>query len=123
MGDFYVRRGDYLVRSGHCPDGMEDLQAGEGEIAHVGSPEGIAGQSPPFPGARWHISRQCWVDLRTEAEKTLAAQQAVIAGRVANYPPLAELADALYWQSAGDPTKYQAYMEKVASVKEQFPKI
>lgn len=43
--------------------------------------------------------------------------------RRANYPPLADLADALYWQSRGDDSKLRAYHAAVAAVKEQYPKI
>lgn len=38
------------------------------------------------------------------------------------YPPLAELADALYWQSQGDDSRLEAYLAQVAEVKAQFPK-
>lgn len=47
----------------------------------------------------------------------------VAALRRANYPPLTDLADALYWQSRGDDSKLLAYNAAVAAVKEQFPKI
>ena len=42
--------------------------------------------------------------------------------RRAEYPPLADLADALYWQTQGDETKMTAYLEKIQAVKERFPK-
>ena len=42
--------------------------------------------------------------------------------RLRAYPPLTELADALYWQANGDPTKFEAWLEAVAAVKEQIPK-
>lgn len=42
--------------------------------------------------------------------------------RAIAYPDLTELADAMYWQMQGDSTKMEAYLEKVAAVKEQFPK-
>lgn len=38
------------------------------------------------------------------------------------YPPLADLADALYWQSQGDDSKMEAYNAAVAAVKAKFPK-
>ncbi|MEJ7745346.1 MAG: hypothetical protein WKF61_01035 [Luteimonas sp.] len=38
------------------------------------------------------------------------------------YPPLADLADALYWQSRGDSSKLDAYNAAIAAVKAQFPK-
>lgn len=42
--------------------------------------------------------------------------------RVKSYPPLSELADAIYWQQQGDNTKMEAYLAKVAAVKTEFPK-
>lgn len=38
------------------------------------------------------------------------------------YPPLANLADALYWQTRGDSTKLEAYHAAVAAVKARYPK-
>lgn len=46
----------------------------------------------------------------------------VDAVRRAAYPPLADFADALYWQSKGDPSKLDAYITKIAEVKARFPK-
>jgi len=43
--------------------------------------------------------------------------------RRALYPPLADLADALYWQSKGDDSKMVAYHAAVEAVKARFPKI
>lgn len=42
--------------------------------------------------------------------------------RQPEYPPLADLADALYWQSTGDNSKMDAYLTKVAAVKSKYPK-
>lgn len=38
------------------------------------------------------------------------------------YPPLAELADAIYWQSQGDESKMIIYLAQVAAVKNKYPK-
>lgn len=42
--------------------------------------------------------------------------------RAAEYPPLADLADAVYWQAQGDDTKMTAYLAAVDAVKQQYPK-
>lgn len=42
--------------------------------------------------------------------------------RAAEYPPLSELADALYWQQQGDDSKMTAYLAAVDAVKEKYPK-
>jgi hypothetical protein len=43
--------------------------------------------------------------------------------RTQEYPDLAELADALYWQSKGDKTKLDSYIAKCDKVKTKFPKL
>lgn len=42
--------------------------------------------------------------------------------RVTEYPPLTDLADALYWQSQGDESKMTAYLAAVDAVKAKYPK-
>lgn len=42
--------------------------------------------------------------------------------RQAEYPPLTDLADALYHQSKGDETKLTAYLTKCEAVKQKYPK-
>jgi hypothetical protein len=38
------------------------------------------------------------------------------------YPPLADLADALYWQGKGDLSKMTEYMSKIDAIKSKYPK-
>jgi len=42
--------------------------------------------------------------------------------RQKEYPPLSELADALYHQQNGDDTKMTAYLAKCEAVKQKYPK-
>ena len=42
--------------------------------------------------------------------------------RRAEYPPIEELADALYWADHGDRTKLDAYLAKVTEIKAKYPK-
>ncbi len=42
--------------------------------------------------------------------------------RQPEYPPITDLADALYWQSQGDDSKLTEYYQKVAAVKNKYPK-
>jgi hypothetical protein len=42
--------------------------------------------------------------------------------RQLEYPPLSDLADALYWQSQGDESKMTAYLAAVETVKAKYPK-
>ena len=47
---------------------------------------------------------------------------AYIENRAAEYPPLVDLADALYHQSKGDETKLTAYLSECEAVKTKYPK-
>lgn len=38
------------------------------------------------------------------------------------YPPLTDLADALYWQAQGDESKMTSYLAAVQAVKDKYPK-
>jgi hypothetical protein len=44
------------------------------------------------------------------------------ARRAAEYPPVADLADALYWKEKGDASLWSAYVAKVDAVKARYPK-
>jgi hypothetical protein len=47
---------------------------------------------------------------------------AYIAKRAAEYPTLADFADAYYWAQNGDNTKMASYIEKCDEVKSKYPK-
>jgi hypothetical protein len=38
------------------------------------------------------------------------------------YPPLADFADAMYWQSKGDNSKMDAYLAAIDAIKAKYPK-
>lgn len=42
--------------------------------------------------------------------------------RAAEYPPLTDLADAVYWQEKGDTSKMAAYVAAVEAIKQKYPK-
>lgn len=42
--------------------------------------------------------------------------------RAREYPPITDLADALYWERNGDPSKMEAYLAGVQAVKDKHPK-
>lgn len=59
------------------------------------------------------------------AAAELAAEVAATAyqrQRAPEYPPLSDLADALYWASEGDESKLTAYYAACAAVKAKYPK-
>ena len=45
------------------------------------------------------------------------------AARAKEYPPLEDLADAMYWSSQGDNTKLEAYYAACEAVKQKYPKV
>jgi hypothetical protein len=57
------------------------------------------------------------IRLQTEYQSTEYQRQ-----RKPEYPPLADLADALYWQAQGDQSKMTAYLAAVEAVKQKYPK-
>lgn len=91
------------------------------------------------PGAEWtwsglEYSGLNWLDTE-QAKPTVAEINAEIERlkaaeltryyqqlRQAEYPPLADLADALYWQSQGDDSKMTAYIAACDAVKQKYPK-
>jgi hypothetical protein len=58
------------------------------------------------------------VNRLTAIEESLEYQRL----RRPEYPPLADLADALYWQAQGDESKMIAYLAAVNAVKTKYPK-
>lgn len=74
-----------------------------------------------------------WLDDRPQPSKAevdaeLARQQAEWDRteyqrlRAAEYPPLTDLADAIYWQQQGDDSKMTAYVAACEAVKAKYPK-
>lgn len=58
------------------------------------------------------------IENAKEAWKTLEYQRL----RKPEYPPLTDLADALYWQAQGDENKMKKYLAAVDAVKKKYPK-
>ena len=94
-----------------------------------------------YPNSHWRVINDptnfeniVWEDLtvdppvreivEAEVQRLQAEQNATNYKlfRVEEYPPLADLADALYWQANGDESKMTAYLAAVAAVKAKYPK-
>lgn len=88
------------------------------------------------PGAElfWQDGTVVWLDkkqtqpteeeiqaeiARLEAEQIATAYQR---NRQPEYPPITDLADALYWSNQGDNSKLDAYYAACAAVKAKYPK-
>jgi len=57
-----------------------------------------------------------------DAVQAYVDAHAYIAKRAAEYPTLADFADAYYWAQNGDNTKMASYIEKCDEVKSKYPK-
>ncbi len=73
-------------------------------------------------GYTWDIQSCQPIDVRTEQQRTTDTLEAVLVSRSKSYPPLVDLADALYWQAQGDDSKMNSYLAACKKVKEDLPK-
>lgn len=77
-------------------------------------------------GLVWHDTTVC--PTREEIETEIARLDSEYTSteyqrlRAPEYPPLADLADALFWQSQGDESKMTIYLAKIEVVKQKYPK-
>lgn len=120
MINFTVVEGDYLVSFGTAPSEFDlpVLTVNQTIIlneVHRPTPDAKSGE-------RWNIKTKRWEDVRSAKEKEDAKEFEVHSARYAEYPPLADFADAMYWQSKGDNSKMAAYLSRVDAVKTKFPK-
>lgn len=70
----------------------------------------------------WQMPERIAVDPRNAEQQQKDALATVIGLRVAAYPTLGDFADALYWQTQGQPQKMVDYLFEVGSVKTRYPK-
>ena len=81
-----------------------------------------------FPSEAIDIDFLFWLLKATNLrENDNATAQPVISGKkvyptIMAYPPLADLADAIYWQSRGQSGKMEEYNAAVEAVKTRYPK-
>ena len=93
-----------------------------------------------YPGAKWRwvgtdyndiewfdeeIEKPTLEELEAEAQRLLIEKtnNQYKNKRAIEYPPLTDLADAMYWSSKGDNTKLNAYYAKCEEVKAKYPKV
>lgn len=73
--------------------------------------------NPKNPDITEEEIQEEYLKLQTEYEKTEYQRL-----RQPEYPSLADLADAIYWQSKGDDSKMTLYLQACEDVKNQYPK-
>lgn len=111
-------------------------QVNDSEVLLALRPEasfGIVGNEIEFDGSgnmvnvQWMNSdiqkptKQQILDERVRQQEQLDATE-YQRQRYPEYPPLSDLADAIYWQQNGDETKMTAYLAAVEAVKQKYPK-
>lgn len=89
-----------------------------------------------YPTARWqivgedystlewystNIPKPSLVVLMAEVDR-LTATTSHMEPRRAEYPPMTDYLDAVYWQAQGDDSKMTAYLAAVEAVKQKYPK-
>ena len=103
---------------------LEDILNQETRIIETGiidqNPDGSF--SPQTRNETWVLIRADYrfevVDLDHNYEWLLSE---VHRKRKAEYPPITELGDSLYWKENGDPSKYDLYIKKCDEVKKKYP--
>ena len=65
---------------------------------------------------------QARLDAAAEQVQAERDATAYISQRAREYPSMADLADAMYWNSTGDSTKLDEYYAACAAVKAKYPK-
>lgn len=73
-------------------------------------------------GWTWKMPEKRAVDLRSAEQQSQDVLSQVRINRQRSYPPLADFADALYWQSKGDNGPMDRYLAACDKVKQDFPK-
>lgn len=93
------------------------------ELDDSGSPTGII----LTPNFQW-LDEEQTKPTKDEIDAEISRQEELFNNteyqrrRQPEYPPLADLADALYWQAQGDESKMTAYLAAVEAVKQKYPK-
>jgi hypothetical protein len=121
MIDFSITEGNYLVTYGTASK-EEDLPKILPNQILIRGIKHIPITLDNKAGEKWNVVTNKWEDTRSAEEKKAYAVFEVQCARYAEYPPVAEFADAMYWQSKGDSSKMAAYFAKCDSVKQKHPK-
>jgi hypothetical protein len=97
---------------GLSPANELQLTPDTGTIANLWWSENNS-DAPPTASAIIEMAATCEQEYNNKEYQRL---------RDMEYPPMTDLADALYWQSKGDDSKMTAYLAAVEAVKQKYPK-
>lgn len=121
MRDYYIKDGNYLVAYGTCPDDHLPTVLSTQSLV-LDKLSVIPTDGLQYANFRWNILTNVWDDCRTVEQKLSDELFTIQSTRHEMYPPLAVFADAMYWNSRGDPTKLEAYYILCDEVKLKVPK-
>lgn len=113
-------QGDHVVVGAADPR-IHYVDLGTGQVRAYTDEEQQAKDALPV-GWIWKLPERVAMDLRSTEQREKDALQAVLVSRARAYPPMSDFADALYWQSKGDDSKWTAYVLACDQVKQNFPK-
>jgi hypothetical protein len=112
---------DYVISPQGKPGTVKTHYVVNGELCAYTAAEAAALANLPA-GWTWLLPDRRAVDLRTAEQQAIDAAAAIDAARSAAYPPLADLADALYWQANKNQKPMDDYLAAVTVVKVKYPK-
>lgn len=119
--DYYIKEGNYLVSYGTCSENKLPTVLSTQTLV-LNSLAIKPTDSVQYANFRWNILTNVWDDCRTDEQKIQDETFTVQSNRHNEYPSLSVFADAMYWNSRGDPTKLAAYYHLCDEVKLKFPK-
>lgn len=76
----------------------------------------------PMPSLAQVKAEIARIDAEEPTEQEVLAATEYQRLRRPEYPPLTDLADAIYWQQQGDDSKMEAYVAACEAVKAKYPK-
>ena len=89
--------------------------------AHYEAKTGIIDSIKDLDADKWYFPEdEEWETIKSGIAESIPGDYKLL--RKEEYPPLGDLADALYWQSKGDNSKMDEYLAKCEAVKVMYPK-
>lgn len=88
---------------------------------HYDKKTGVLDSIKDLDADKWYFpSDSEWQEVASGFPESVPGDYELL--RAPEYPPLVDLADALYWQSKGDSSLMEVYLAKCEAVKLKYPK-
>jgi hypothetical protein len=90
--------------------------------AHYDNKSGLIDSIKDLDADKWYFPSDLeWPEVASGFPGSVPGDYQLL--RKEEYPPLADLADALYWQSKGDESKMDEYLANCEAIKLKYPKV